>query len=534
MMKKIKIIVSLFIAIALSSCEITDFGEEFQTSPNSLSPEVANPSFLLNQVQLDLQDLLQDLNRTTDEVMRYTNLNDSYAEVSDQTVLDSEWERLYTMLEDARGIEDLAEADENFRFHRGIAQVLSAYATVTMVDYLGDIPFSEANRVNEGFINPVLDDGASIYAMLLSQIDEAKVDLNAGTPAPTTDLYYDGDREKWIRLANSLQLKMLVNTGDQARINALIAENNFIASADDDFQFNYSEQTDPLSQHPDFSDAYVAGGSGIYMGNSFMNLLLNGKTIQDPRIRYYLFRQTNLDPAASILRCVDDPIFDFCYLGSSYFGRDHGDLRPGSSDRQFRAIYGLYPVGGAFDADNPVTDDDNIVFGVDAPSQQGAGILPILMSSFVDFLRAEAALSLNTSDDARTFLESGIRKSMDKVLNFADGVAIGTGFEATDDDVDAYVAEVLANYDAADTQDRLDIVLEEYYIASYGNSTESYNGYRRTGFPSSLQVPILNDGIPFPRTFAYPRDAINNNTSIVQRPITTQVFWDTNPAGFIQ
>ncbi len=532
-MKKIQII-GLLLSVVFVSCEITDFGEEFQIDPDNLSPSSADPNFLLNKVQLEFADILQDIERTTDEVMRYKVLNDTYSEVSDQGVLNTEWINYYEFLEDASTLDDLVANDDNLLFHRGISNIIIAYGTVTMVDHLGDIPFSEANSAAEGIINPVVDDDEVIYNSVLELLDRAKEDLSAGTPAPVNDLYYRGDREKWIRLANSLQLKMLVNMGNQAAINALIAQNNFIETESDDFQFSYSTQTDPLSQHPNFVDGYIVGGQATYMGNSFMNLLLNGKSEPDPRIRYYIFRQSSLDPIASAIPCVNDPMFDFCYLGNSYLGRDHGDLRPNSSDQQFRAIYGLYPVGGAFDEDNPVTDPDNIVFGVDAPNQLGAGILPILLSSFVDFLRAEAAISLGTSDDPRAFLESGIRKSMDKVLNFADGVATSSDFAATSDDVDAYVGEVLAAYDAADDQGKLDIVLEEYYIASYGNSTEAYNGYRRTGFPSSLQVPIEVTGAPFPRTFAYPTDAINNNTNLSARPITVQVFWDTNPAGFIE
>ncbi|MEM9361452.1 MAG: SusD/RagB family nutrient-binding outer membrane lipoprotein [Bacteroidota bacterium] len=525
---------SALLSIVLVSCEITDFGEEFQTDPNLLSPEEANPSFILNNIQIEFADFLMDIERTVDEVMRYKNLNNTYAEVSDQGVLNGEWINYYTFLQDAEVLNDLAANDENLRFHRGISRVITSYATVTMVDYFGDIPFSEANRADEGLNNPVPDDGEVVYNTLLSLLDEAKADLNAGTPAPENDLYYRGDRDKWVRLANSLQFKMLLNMDDTAGMNALIAEDNMLENMDDDFQFSYSTQIDPLSRHPNFVDGYIAGGQATYMGNSFMNLLLNGKSIRDPRIRYYIFRQSSLDPIASSIPCVNDPMFDFCYLGDSYHGRDHGDLRPASSDQQFRAIYGLYPVGGAFDEDNPVTDDDNIIFGVDAPNQEGAGILPILLSSFLDFLRAEAAISLGTIDEAEAFLESGIRKSMDKVLNFANGIAVNSDLAATPADVDAYVTEVLTAYQAADDQGKLDIILEEYYIASYGNSTESYNGYRRTGFPSSLQAPIENVGSPFPRTFAYPTDAINNNSSLSPRPITTQVFWDTNPPGFIQ
>jgi hypothetical protein len=524
-MKKINIII-LLISAVFASCELAQFDEPFQTNPNLLSPEDADPNFLLNNIQIEFADFMQDIERTTDEVMRYKVLNNTYSEVSDQGVLNGEWINYYTFIQDAEVLNNLVANDDGLRFHRGASKIITAFATVTMVDYFGDIPFSEANMAAAGIINPILDDDETVYNAMLEQLNQAIDDLNAGTPAPVNDLYYRGDREKWIRLANSLQLKMYVNMGNQSAINTLIAEDNLIESIDDDFQFRYSTQIDPLSQHPNFTDGYIVGGQATYMGNSFMNLLLNGKSAPDPRIRYYIFRQSDQDPIASSIPCVNDPMFDFCYLGNSYLGRDHGDLRPNSSDQEFRAIYGLYPSGGAFDNNNPS-------FGVDAPNQGGAGILPILLSSYVDFLRAEAAISLNTSDDAATLLESGIRKSMDKVLNFADGVAIGLDFAATDDDVNAYVDEVLAAFQAADNVGKLDIVLEEYYISSYGNSTEAYNGYRRTGFPSSLQAPVEQTGAPFPRTFAYPTDAVNSNTNVNPRPITTQVFWDTNPAGFI-
>jgi hypothetical protein len=527
MMKNIKIILSLCIALSLISCEITNFSEDLQINPNLLTPESADPNFLLNNVQKEVSDLLQDLNRTTDEVMRYTALNETYADVAEPNSLNSEYTSYYAFIEDANIIDDLALTNENLRFIKGISTILTSFATITMVDYLGDIPYSEANRVDEGLFNPAVDNDEDIYNAIIVRINDAILDLNSGAPAPTTDLYYSGDPDKWTRLANSLKLKMFINMGNKDQINTLISENNFIES-EDDFQFNYStNQVDPNSRHPDFNAGYEPGGYTSFLGNSFMNLLLNGKSVQDPRLRYYIYRQSNIDPSDILLGCLGVSNFNFCYLGNSYYGRDHGDIRSNGADQIFRATYGLYPVGGTFDENNPFS------MAIDSPNQEGAGILPILLSSYVDFLRAEAALSLDTSDNALQLLESGMRKSMHKVLNFKE-VALGSAFAATQIEVENYIAEVLNNYAAADNQGKLDIVLEEYYIASYGNSTESYNGYRRTGFPSSLQKPIFNINVPFPRTFSFPEDAINFNNSINQRPITTQVFWDTNPVGFIQ
>lgn len=537
-MKNINItLVGAFILLLSTSCELADFGDSFQENPNLLTPDQANPNFLLNNVQKETADLLQDLNRTTDEVMRYTVLNETYSDVANQNALNNEYTNYYAFLEDASIIDDLAADDESLLFHRGISHILTTYATVNMVDYLGDIPFSEANRGEEGIFNPKADDDEIIYTTLLSRLDDAIEDVNNASVAPTNDLYYnvlgntnlDVQKVAWVRLAKSLKLKMLINMGDASAINTLLAENDFITPAED-FQFQYgTSASDPNSRHPDFNTGYAPGGYNQFLGNSFLDLLLNDKSMKDPRIRYYVYRQNSADPSDVVLGCTGSSNFDFCYLGNSYYGRDHGDTRPRGTDAIFRATYGLYPVGGTFDENNPSAPD----FAIDTQHQLGAGILPILLSSFVDFLRAEAALTLNTNDNPILLLESGIRKSMDKVLNFA-GVASGSSFAATATDIDDYIAEVIAAYNAADDQGKLDIVLKEYYLASYGNSTESYNGYRRTGYPSIFSSPIFDPNTPFPRSFSLPNDAILNNNQLEQRPITTQVFWDTNPVGFIK
>jgi len=101
--------------------------------------------------------------------------------------------------------------------------------------------------------------------------------------------------------------------------------------------------------------------------------------------------------------------------------------------------------------------------------------------------------------------------------------------------IDTYVSEVLVNYGNATTdQDRLNIIMKEFYIASWGNSIESYNGYRRTGYPELGGSVITNTD--FPRNFLIPDTELNSNDNpaIEQITRTTKVFWDTNPDGFIQ
>ena len=101
----------------------------------------------------------------------------------------------------------------------------------------------------------------------------------------------------------------------------------------------------------------------------------------------------------------------------------------------------------------------------------------------------------------------------------------------TNADIDAYRNRILNQYDSANNAGKLAIIIEQYYLAAYGNGIEPYLNYKRTGFPV-LQSPITAAGA-FPRSFRYPGDELETNPNIVQNLATDRVFWDTNPNGFI-
>ena len=133
------------------------------------------------------------------------------------------------------------------------------------------------------------------------------------------------------------------------------------------------------------------------------------KGLEDPRLRYYVYRQVDAfptDPATldNEIDCWNDPRPDsfapidaisavplpFCSLfgrGDGYWGRDHAEADGIPPDNTKRATYGTYPIGGRFDDD----DAESISAG---DGLDGAGIWPIMMSSFAYFMRAEAALYL--------------------------------------------------------------------------------------------------------------------------------------------
>ncbi|NJL13976.1 MAG: SusD/RagB family nutrient-binding outer membrane lipoprotein [Microscillaceae bacterium] len=353
-------------------------------------------------------------------------------------------------------------------------------------------------------------------------------------------------------MANSLKLRIFIqrrlvdaNAGDS--VVAVLNTGNVITSAADDFVFNYGTNLEnPASRHPFFGANYD-NGAGDYMSNSYMNRFLNSPSGQtDPRIRYYFYRQeTNTsNVAATEYPCIAfpfpshyDPGDVFCQIGSGYWGRDHGDDSGIPPDDLDRTIWGVYPVGGQFDASNDVN-------GSQTSGAGGAGLAPILPSFFVDFLRAEAALTLGTGEDARALMESGIRASIAKCISQAtltdptyttersNGLTPQEQFEPNAAAIDIYVNSILALYDAAGNNTaRLEVVITEYYKAAFGNGFEAYNMYRRTGFPINLQKTYAVNPGAFIRSFFYPSNYVNVNQNADQKPdVDQEVFWDDRSA----
>ena len=520
------VIVSAFMLI--TSCDGTDL--DVNVNPNSLSPESADPSLVLNGIQTTFAGSNLSFNSSTRGVMRHVNMFGTYAANAPSTTMNGVWANTYSITANTQLISQLNETLD-IANHLGAAQLMEAYNYVNLIDYIGTAVYSEA--VDPAISAPNLDSGADIYDAMYDQINEAIANLSVSDQVLFEDLFFDGDLSKWIKLANTLKIRMYVqsklvaNANATSEINSIIASGNYISDMSDDFQAKFGTNNDnPDVRHPDYITGYVGGAGGLYMSNEFMNILLNDKTIEDPRLNHYIYRQSLTNPTGSLLPCAGNSSYPLCYLGSSYWGRQHADDEGIPNDNNLRSTFGAYPAGGAFD-----TGSGNGATAV-TPGLGGAGIYPMILSSFTDFYLAEATLpspaGMGVTGSPVAHLENGMRKSFAKVASVS-----GEAMDQTA--IDTYVSEVLVNYgNAATDQDRLNIIMKEFYIASWGNSIESYNGYRRTGYPELGGSVITNTD--FPRNFLIPDTELNSNDNpaIEQITRTTKVFWDTNPDGFIQ
>lgn len=113
-------------------------------------------------------------------------------------------------------------AEEQGAFHYlGAGKVIKAMGFMLMLDWLGEIPYTEALGEN---ISPKFDDGKTIFEGCIADIDQAiayfEMTQTAGAPALSAgDSWNGGDVEKWKRLAYGLKARWLNNLSKKSIYN---------------------------------------------------------------------------------------------------------------------------------------------------------------------------------------------------------------------------------------------------------------------------------------------------------------------------
>lgn len=548
-MKKIKILLFLTLGIlTFNSCETIELDN--LENPNALNPSQASVDLYINTIQIRLATTVNQFSDPASDLTRVTNLfGRNYPNAFGPSAFNVSWTNAYGTIKDIREMNVVAEELELDK-HIGVGKVIEAYLMITLVDLFGDVPYSEAFDVDN--LNPTPDSGEEIYAAARTLLDEAIVNFESENGINLdNDFYYNNNFARWIKLANTLKMKTyiqtrLVDNGAIAAFDQIVAEDNYIKTNAESFAFNWGSNLDnPNSRHPLYNGAYAPGGTSGYRSNWLMDLMKNDKDVEDPRMRFYFYRQVddvraNVDAESGAeLRCTQEPIPPhyentntvYCVIPNDdgYWGRDHGDNSGLPPDSFLQTAWGLYPAGGRFD-DNSFESIDGNNYGA-----EGNGITPIILAPLVDFWRAEAAL-FGGSGDAAAHVEEGVSKHIDYVQSFitrdsgADADFV-PGAEANE----AYVAEIVEEMNSANESGKLDAIGEQLFIVAYGNGIDAYNYYRRTGAPSDIQPNIEPDPGMFVRSFWYPANEISANANLNQKPnVGVRVFWDTNPeTGFI-
>lgn len=387
-------------------------------------------------------------------------------------------------------IENASKEETKDDYYKAIGNVLRTYVYMGLADFWGDVPYSQAN--NAEYQTPAPDKSSDIYKDLLARLNSAIAGLSSNAPDTyftlgSNDILYNGDIGKWLKAANTLKLKLLVQARKakselpdyDTELSTLLSDDNFLGEGED-LQFPHSTaQTPSDERNATFVSEYEGGQKSVYI-SPWLYETMNGltynftdnplKNIKDPRVPYYWVNQLTDEDNSQNNADYRDGGFVSIFLGSK------SGFSSGNNDASI-SVLGIYPVGGKYD------DGQGCKIGAGS----GTGVAPdkLLMAYSVPFMKAELVLvGLYTSapKSALDYLVEGVKLSIDhvnEVTAVADSRAPLISTEATND----LVAELTGKFNGADREKQLEIVMTEKWIANFFNPLEAYNDIRRTGYP---------------------------------------------------
>ncbi len=361
------------------------------------------------------------------------------------------WDEYYGILPEIDIIlqSALAEGTKNTSYE-GIALILRSYVFANLTDNWGNIPFSEAIKGSEDNFTPSYDTQESIYISILQDLETAESRLTQNQPILGGDIWYEGDLEKWRKLANSLRLRYLMRVSNKmdvsSQISSIVSSGIYFQSNDDNASMTYPAST-TIDSWP-ISTGRIGGFDEHRMSETSQAIL---EQFNDGRLQAW-FQPTDNQ--------ADDPIL--------YAGMPNGLSEDNASNYN----------GGANNVSRL-----NQAFFYDSPNSVKA---TIIQYAEVQFILAEAVQRGLISGDAETYYNEGIIASFE--------------YWNVQQDIPTYLAQVDVAYDG-----ELETIITQKWLSSFLVGLEAWYDFRRTGFPSIIVPgPDNVNANQVPVRFLYP------------------------------
>lgn len=436
---------------------------------------------------------------------------------------DRVWGLLYSSsLEDLDRIEKKATASNQSQYV-GLAKILKAYEFQVVTDGWGDIPFSEALKgLPEDGANtaPKFDAQAAVYDGIIKMVQDGRTLLegSGSDQAISGDLVYGGDKDLWIKFANTLELKMFLRLSEKNPTKAQTGATAIMTSAGANGFIDEGE------------DAIINYGSAAGNQNPLYAEMVGLQSVQN-----LVASATSVD---SMNSNNDYRLFVFYnYLSNGSFAG---------------LAQGFYTASASTSVSIP-----NHAVGADVRNDASA-LAPVkfITSYESKFLQAEAAARGwgGAGTDAALY-DQGIHASFAAYSsNFAEQELLLADVGDVSANGNPITAPILLSADygyyaytqgdtlygvdpaywsqyptAGSVQDKLRFIITQKWFSMNGNQGfEAWTEWRRTGYPDFFTISVNSIiGNKFPRALFYPDVEVQRNRSFPgQRLITDKVWWD--------
>jgi hypothetical protein len=417
------------------------------------------------------------------------------------------WERHFPdAIKNLTNVVDLTEGDPERVNLNSFAKIMRAYDLHKITDIYGDIPYTQAGRGIDGEENwfPEYEPQQQVYANIIADYKAARDAMNSGADKlGAQDILYNGDVAKWKKFANALLMRaaLRMSNVDAATAQSVFKEayNSGTFSSDDDNAF--------------FTQVLGNGGDINYNGTSLaMSNAAGGGGDNNAKVSKTFLDWMNEknDPRKMIIvGGVGNP-----YDASTWNTDPDAQvgLPNGYNSTTIKDIYPDFQSVHEFSFINPRIID------LDDPT-------PFISYAQTELMIAEAIEKGWIGGSSEEHFNNGVKAA---ILSWS-AFGVDTPDDAT---IDAYIQGL--GYSSA--SNKMEIIGEQYWAASYLDHVEAWSNWRRTGFPKLTPASDPNNDTngTIPRRLRYYENEIGSNpenyAAAIARQgedrLTTRVWWD--------
>lgn len=421
----------------------------------------------------------------SNNIEEFIAFQDEMQYIVNSTFYSDAWDSLYLTISNFNQIDKTTAA--GYENYRGISKIMKAFYFQYLVDLYGDIPYTEALQ-RDADLTPAYDDAEFVYDDLIVQLDAA-IDLIKNAPATaknpgSNDIMLQGNMQEWVKLANTIKMRILIRQSGLASKQAYIAQK---------FQDIANEGSGFITEDVTSNPGYLASTGKMNPFFETFGTTLTGSATQSNRIvkgtEYTVnyLETTNDDRLGRIYRPI---------AGGGFAG-----LNQGAPDLQGTTVVPYSGLGSGIIKE--FTQDANIMLAAE---------------SF--FLQAEAVARGYLSGNAQSLYESGITESY---------VTLGL----TEAQASAYYSQPinLVGFTASAGNEIEAIVTQKWIALNSINGIESWIEYTRTGFPAGIPLSLIASRPQRPVRLLYPNSEYVANSGNVPNQttddaFTSTIFWD--------
>ncbi len=418
-----------------------------------------------------------------------------------------------------------------------VGKILKSLYFQKFTDIWGMVPYSEAGK--EGITLPKFDTQKTIYQGVIAELDEAMAIIGESTTTGIedenlgqNDVYYNGDLQKWKKLANTLKLRMAMRAlGAEGADFAETAIREAVAAPllETEDENCLLPKDVEISQWNSacYGDVWYNFGAGSdwTVSKYLIDALRNNN---DPRLSVYA--QPAKGGIAKIVKPKENnenhqARLDFLLQTLTEAGVDYTTTQ--DADTTIVEVKKAYYVGQPVRINgdtNPYTIYDFFSTPekkIIAKKEKRSIMRPeiILTTAEAYFLRAEAALRGYSNENAQAMFEKGIKQAM--LL-----------WEVGETKADTYIANEDAAKLTGTLNEKVGKIALQRWLVNYTNGFEAWavvNDYAYTNF-TKLSEGVENFVIfgagdingKYPTRMRYGNSAINTNGQNVDAAIAIQ------------